>query len=482
MRAQSINVLPKKPGCRACASPSINDRSAFVISSTRFVLFVLLAPAWIVGLGGCSHRAAVGSRRLTVTVGLHDADVTGPDSRAIQQAIDRAAAAGGGTVLIRAGTYTLYNSVRLASHVTLKGEGPEKTVLRKGPGAASPLTDDADFGEYQAKVAQSRGFAPGMGVVVLSKEYPRDLPSPELYGYTAYPSSLRTIARIDGNTLFLDHYLQNDYKVEWGGLVANAFPLIAGYDVEAAVVEGLTVDGNGNETQSLEDRMGAIYFLHSKRFAVRNCVTRNFAGDGISCQFVQDFSVENCESYNNQTFGIHFGNGAVRGAARSNRIHDNGWDGLYLCYRVRQGVFEKNESWANARDGISLGYKDTDNTLISNVVRQNGRSGIYFRNESKMPFNTANRNTLRENTLLDNGRRETPGYGVWISSFTREITLVSNTIRDTRGSEPGAAHIGIYLAPHTDYITCRNNVIEGAKPAITDRSNGRHNILQQGTN
>src|SRR5207247_2203464 len=60
MRAQSINVLPKKPGCRACASPSINDRSAFVISSTRFVLFVLLAPAWIVGLGGCSHRAAVG--------------------------------------------------------------------------------------------------------------------------------------------------------------------------------------------------------------------------------------------------------------------------------------------------------------------------------------------------------------------------------------------------------------------------------------
>jgi len=97
-------------------------------------------------------------------------------------------------------------------------------------------------------------------------------------------------------------------------------------------------------------------------------------------------------------------------------------------------------------------------------------------------FNTANRNTLRENTLLDNGRPETPGYGVWISSFTREITLVSNTIRVTRGSEPGAAHIGIYLAPHTDYITCRNNIIEGGKPAITDRSNGRHNILQQGTN
>jgi len=443
---------------------------------------MLISATWMVGLGGCSRGRGPGIEKLTVTVGLQYADVTGTDNRAVQTAINRVATAGGGTVLIRAGTYTLYNSVRLASHVSLKGEGPEKTVFQKGPGVASPLTDDADFGEYQAAVAHAGGFAPGMGVVVISKEYPGDLPSPELYGYTAYPSSLRTIAHIDGNTLFLDHYLQNDYKVEWGALVANAFPLIAGYDVEDAAVEGLTVDGNGNQTQSLEDRMGAIYFLHSRRFAVRDCVARNFAGDGISCQFVQDFTVEDCESHHNQTFGIHFGNGALRGAARRNRIHDNGRDGLYLCYRVRHGVFENNESWANARDGISLGYKDTDNTLVSNVARENGRAGIYFRNESKVAFNTANRNTLRENTLLDNGRRETPGYGVWISSFTREITLVSNTIRDTRGSEPGAAHIGIYLAPHTDYITCRNNVIEGAKPAITDRSNGRHNILQQGTN
>jgi hypothetical protein len=457
--------------------------SAFIISGTRSILVAMLISAtWLVGLDGCSRGRGAGNAKLTVTVGLQDANVTGSDNRAVQTAINRVAAAGGGTVLIRAGTYTLYDSVRLASHITLKGEGPEKTVFQKGPGLASPLTDDADFGEYQAKVAHAAGFAPGMGVAVISKEYPGDLPSAQLYGYTAYPSSLRTIARIDGDTLFLDHYLQNDYKVEWGGLVANAFPLVAGYDVEDAVVEGLTVDGNGNETQSLEDRMGAIYFLHSRRFAVQNCLARNFAGDGISCQFVQDFSVENCESHNNQTFGIHFGNGALRGAARRNRIHHNGWDGLYLCYRVRHGVFEDNECWANARDGISLGYKDTDNTLVNNVARENGRSGIYFRNESKMAFNTANRNILRGNTMLDNGGRGKPGYGVWISSFTRQVTLVSNTIRDTRGPRPGAVRVGIYLAPETDYITCRNNTIGGLKPAITDRSNGQHNSLPPGTN
>lgn len=447
--------------------------------SAWFILIAaLVSAAWIVG--GCSGGRGTANRKLTLSVGPHYADVVGTDNRAIQTAIDRAAAAGGGTVLVEAGTYTLYNSVRLASHVTLEGEGADKTLLQKGPPVASPLSDDADFGEDQAKVVEAGGFAPGMGVAVLSKQYPGDLPTPQLYGYTAYPSSLRTVVRVEGNTLFFDHYLQNDYKVEWGGLVANAFPLVAGYDVEDAKVEGLTVDGNGKGTQSIEDRMGAIFFLHSRRFTVRNCVARNFAGDGISCQFVADFSVENCESYNNPTFGIHFGNGAERGAARGNRIHDNGWDGLYLCYRVRHGVFEKNECWANARDGISFGYKDTDNTLTSNLSRDNGRSGIYFRNESHSAFNTANRNTLRENTVLDNGSPGKPGYGVWISSFTRELTLESNTIRDTRPSEHGAARIGIYLEPHTDYITCRHNLIEGMKPALVDRSSGPHNSLPQG--
>jgi hypothetical protein len=159
MRAPNINVLPKKPGCSASASAFITHRSAFIISSTRFVLFTLLAPAWIVGPGGRLHGRGAASSKLTVTVGLHDAAVTGNDNHRIQTAIDRVAAAGGGTVTIQAGIYTLYNSAPLARHVSLKGEGPEKTLLQKGPGVASPLR-----------------------VAVISKEYPDDLPSPELYG------------------------------------------------------------------------------------------------------------------------------------------------------------------------------------------------------------------------------------------------------------------------------------------------------------
>src|SRR5207245_2792776 len=111
--------------CRTNTSLFTTHHSALIISSTRFILLAMLISAtWMVGLGGCSRGRGPGIEKLTVTVGLQYADVTGTDNRAVQTAINRVATAGGGTVLIRAGTYTLYNSVRLASHVSLKGEGP----------------------------------------------------------------------------------------------------------------------------------------------------------------------------------------------------------------------------------------------------------------------------------------------------------------------------------------------------------------------
>ena len=69
--------------------------------------------------------------------------------------------------------------------------------------------------------------------------------------------------------------------------------------------------------------------------------------------------------------------------------------------------YERNQSWNNGRDGISLGHKDTDNIFIGNSSSGNGRAGIYFRDE--VAANAASRNTFKENTIEDNGRRERAG-------------------------------------------------------------------------
>jgi parallel beta-helix repeat protein len=423
-----------------------------------FLLAWLVGPAALFGQGG----------GMTVTVGPADADVIGTDNLAIQKAIDRVAAAGGGTVEIKAGTYLLANSVRLASHLTLRGAGPGKTLLQKIPGVRSKLKLDADYGEMMATVEDARGFAPGMGVTVLDKVSPD--------GWTP---SVRTIVRIDGNTLYFDRFLQMDYSVAKEGVVFNTFPLVAGFEVQDVRVEDLTVDGSRADSTILDGcQTGAIYFFHSQRMTIRNCVARNYPGDGISTQFVDDPVVENCEAYGNAYLGIHLGTGAARGVVRNNRAHDNGQDGLYLCWRVQHARYERNQSWNNGRDGISLGHKDTDNYFAKNVISGNARAGIYFRDECLA--NAASRNTFEDNTIEDNGRPGAPGFGIRIEGETRDLKFISNLIRSTHKEDGAVQMVGIYIGPKADSVTCERNMFTGnLKQAIVDESTGGHNELGQ---
>jgi len=405
--------------------------------------------------------------RMTVTVGPADADVVGTDNTAIQKAIDRVAAAGGGTVLVKAGIYTLHNSVRLASHVTLRGEGTDKTILKKAAGVKSRVKIDADYGEFIATVEDARGFAPGMGVTIVDKQQRE-----------AWTPSVCTIVRVEGQTLHFDRFLHMDYSVENEGQVFNTFPLIAGYEVEDVRVEDLTADGSRDDSEILDGcQAGAIYFFHSKKLVIRNCVARNYPGDGISTQFVEDPIIDNCEAYGNALLGIHLGTGAQRGLVRFNRAHDNGQDGLFLCWRVQNSRYESNQSWNNGQDGISLGHKDTDNVFVKNVVSGNGRAGIFFRNERES--NAADRNIFRENTIADNGRLGAPGYGVRIEGATQDVTFVSNIIRETRKDDRATQYVGVYIGPQADYITLGRNIFDGKlRQAIVDESQGGHNQVQ----
>ena len=295
----------------------------------------------------------------------------------------------------------------------------------------------------------------------------------------AWFPSVRTIDRIEGQTLYFDRFLHMDYSVEKAGEVFNTFPLIAGYEVEDVRVEELTVDGNRASSETLDGcQAGGIYFFHSKRMTIRNCVARDFPGDGISTQFVEEPVVDNCEVYGNAELGIHLGTGALRGLVRYNRAHDNGKDGLFLCWRVQHARYEQNQSWNNGQDGISLGHKDTDNVFFKNVVSGNGRAGIFFRDESES--NAANRNTFSENTVEDNGRPGAPGYGIRIEGATHNLTFTSNIIRGTRKGEKSTQPVGIYLGPRTDYIICEHNIFEGElNKAVVNESQGSHNQLQE---
>lgn len=78
----------------------------------------------------CSASGATGSRTFAPTALYAD---TGTDStRAIQEAIDDAASAGGGTVELPAGTFLIDGHLVLKSNVRLMGVG-KSTILKAGP-------------------------------------------------------------------------------------------------------------------------------------------------------------------------------------------------------------------------------------------------------------------------------------------------------------------------------------------------------------
>lgn len=368
--------------------------------------------------------------RPRVAVGVSAGDVMGADNRALQAAVDYVAGLGGGLVEIGPGEYTMRDSLHLRSQVTVRGV-PGQTVLRKARSSASPLKLDGDFGEEQITVANPAGFAIGDGVAIWDKNA------------GGFHTTVARITGASGNTFALSLPLNADCMVENGAQAATVFPVVSGYDLEGARVEGLTVEGNKDENVPLNGCRGGGFFLYRCPGAVlEGCVARNYNGDGISFQQCNDVTVRACVSEGNTGLGLHPGSGSQRPVVRQCAARNNGGDGLFLCWRVKQGVFEENTLEGNGGFGISIGHKDTDNLLRNNRARGNQAGGVLFRNDTEGM--AAHRNRLENNLIENNGTRAETA-GIRVRGETRDLVFKGNTIRDTRAAGECRQTVGIRL-------------------------------------
>ena len=385
---------------------------------------------------------------MIVHVGIDEGDIVGDTNTAIQRAVDAGGSYGGGTVELSAGCFTLYDSVRLRRNVRLVGAGAD-TVLRKCDGPASGFVVDADYGQKKVTVNDPSGFRAGMGVVI----------SDDRSG--GWIDTLATITLVQGDVVYLDRLLAMDYDADAGGLIANSFPPVAGFDVDSVVIEGLCLDGNRENNRPINGCIGGGLYLHrARRCRIADCVVRDFAGDGISFQITQEVTVERCEITRVTGLGLHPGTGSARPVVRDCKSHENGEDGLFLCWRVQEGRFEGNEFFANGRHGISIGHKDTDNVFENNVMRGNGAHGLYFRDEK--PTNAGSRNVFRRNLIEDNA-----GCGVRVDGHTTDLLFEDNTVRDTRTGEARTQRVGISVGEHGGRIRSVRNGLENHVEAAT---------------
>ena len=395
------------------------------------------------------------TERPGIKVGLRDADIIGADNRALQAAVDYIAGLGGGMVEIGPGEFLMHDSLHLRSFVTVRGT-PGKTILRKAKGASSPLATDGDYGEEQITVTDAEGFRVGHGVAIWDKN---------ANGFHT------TVARITGersNTFSIDKPLNADCMVGDKAQAATVYPIVSGYNIEGVEVHDLIIDGNKDQNVSLNGcRGGGIFLYRGFGTVIENCIVRNYNGDGISFQASNDVLVRACTSEGNTGLGIHPGSGSQRPVVRDCIARRNGEDGLYLCWRVKYGLFEKNIFEDNGRFGISIGHKDTDNLLQDNQVRANVQDGVFFRNETTA---TAGHRNRLENNVIENNGGKGSAAGIRVRGETKDLVFRNNIIRDTRVADARKQTTGIRIEEQAGDITLEGNQID-ATTQVEDKRN-----------
>lgn len=403
-------------------------------------------------LGGAMHGEMTERPRLTV--GLRDADFNGSDHRVLQAAVDYLGGLGGGTVEIGEGEFLMRDSLHLRANVTVRGQGA-KTVLRKAPAVASPLALDGDFGEEQITLKNPAGFRVGDGVAIWDRN---------AHGFHT------TVARItgrNGDTFSISLPLNADCLVSSDAQAATVFPVISGYHLAGVRVENLTVEGTRADNVYLTGcRGGGIFLYRCSGAVISGCTVRNYHGDGISFQQSNDVSVLDCVSEGNSSLGLHPGSGSQRPVVRGCVARNNGEDGLFLCWRVKHGLFEENLLVGNGRFGISIGHKDTDNLLRRNRVLGNGEDGVCFRDESAGM--AGHRNRIEDNLIENNGAKR-PAAGIRVQGETGDLVFKGNTIRDTRSGNARTQTVGIRLEENVGAVTSEANQIEAATPVEDGR-------------
>jgi parallel beta-helix repeat protein len=277
------------------------------------------------------------------------------------------------------------------------------------------------------------------------------------------------VARITGargDTFSIDTPLGADCMVSGHAKAATVFPVVSGSDVEGVRIEDLVVEGSKATNPSLNGcRGGGIYLYRGFGTVIKGCVVRGYNGDGISFQQSNDVTVIDCLSEGNADLGFHPGSGSQRPVLRDNIARNNGTDGLFLCWRVRHGLFEGNQLEGNGRFGISIGHKDSDNLLRNNRVTRNAREGVFFRDEAAGM--SPHRNRLEANVIEDNGRE--PGTaGVRVRGEPAGLIFNGNVIRDTREGSGRTQTVGILVEERVGPGPIGSNQIE-ADTAVVDR-------------
>lgn len=380
-----------------------------------------------------------------ITVGQESGDLTGNTNVVLQEAVDKVAEAGGGTVRILPGKYIMNDSLHLKAGVNLIGSG-DKTILYKPASVESEIIYYQGYGHYDVSVANPEKFEAGMGVYISD-----DLSE-------GFYSTVATVLEKNGSELVLSRKLNADCIPWKNGKAISVYPVISGCNIKNASVSDITIDGNAGENTYLHGmRGGGIFLLQAHDIKINNVVVNNYNGDGISFQACKNTLVENSICTGNKGYGIHPGSGSVGDIVRNCEFTNNEGDGVFYCVRVTYSLLEGCTIEGNGRNGVSIGMRDTDSIIRNNVIKNNKLAGILIKRDS---LNQAGHRTLIEenrfsgNAYVNAGQQSVKGQ-ISITSAVSDVHITRNVYENAEGVKSNVPLI--YVGAQTERVYAYEN-------------------------
>lgn len=269
----------------------------------------------------------------------HNFDVSiplGASTSEIQNAIDNASNAGGGTVTFAAGEYIITAPIMLKSNVTLDGAGKNITVLKRNVGS-----------NLGANGVLSSSTSGGVNNIIV-----KDI-------------------TIDGNS-FIDPDTNPDPGniTNYGTLIqgpdnSNDKILFDNFKIKNATT-GLHIKGSTNVTiqnSDFNNNGGSYLYWHnmylrrvSKVLVKNNVMSFSTSGNGLNISYSDNITIDTNRVYNNYFRGIRAANSSYIDTI-NNDVHDN---------KTGDGIVYNSET-----AGV------TNFRINSNTVTNNGGYGIF---------------------------------------------------------------------------------------------------------
>lgn len=406
------------------------------------------------------------SRSFAAIVGTRG--TSGVDFTDIQEAVDSVRTLGGGSILIKVGTYRPPTFITLYSNIHLVGEDPERTIL--------------DFSGSQLATSQSAIFAGGEEVTNTgsisttsgssivsggSADFvSKGVREGDVIYINAHPYTIKSVEANDSLTI----------KELYRGISVSSDIYAILRPKKNISLENFTIINNGSGTS-----IGGVLFTWCEKVRCERVRVRNFSGFGFTAESCFNFTFMECEANNCLTgFEIHdeasgdrvtngtitncysWGNSSrgynLDGVSIARLINSTA-NGNNLGIRIRgdEIVVSECHSEFNVLDGIRV-----DNSIYNRVVGNNCSSNengivLFGSNQNNTvvgnicELNTndgINVNNGEGNTIVGNQCVANSNYGVLLTSNASLTRLSGNelagntagrvsdssttTVRDTR--------------------------------------------------